>query len=125
MSIPTILVVENAPLVRKLVCRILEDAGFKTIQAPGGPGALALATSSVEHIDLLLTDIRMPSMNGPDLAVRLTALSPSTAVLLMSGESKQMVDKLGYPSIQKPFSPDELIAAVKALTAPPLKVSFS
>jgi two-component system cell cycle sensor histidine kinase/response regulator CckA len=115
----TILVVENAQLVRKLTCRILEAEGFTTLQAPGGQEALTLALGYPKRIDLLLTDIHMPSMNGPDLAIRFTALRPSTAVLLMSGEPKRMTEKLGYHSIQKPFLAAELIANIKALIATP------
>ena len=82
---PTVLVAEDEEIVRDLVQLTLERAGYRVLAASDGDEALALRTSSDEPIDILLTDMVMPGMNGAELAQRVLAASPQTPVVFMSG----------------------------------------
>ena len=81
----TILVVEDQDELRSLICEVLEDAGHTVLAAANGLEALARAESHGGAVDLLLTDVVMPGMNGRELAERLTALRPGLRVLFVSG----------------------------------------
>jgi two-component system, cell cycle sensor histidine kinase and response regulator CckA len=106
---PTILVVEDEPEILNL-CRIsLEKSGFTVITAGGPTEAITLAEENSGRIDLLLTDVVMPEMNGTDLSSKLSAISPGFRVLFMSGYSPDIVATYGVDSplvnvIRKPFT---------------------
>jgi CheY-like chemotaxis protein len=110
----TLLVVEDQPEVRQLTCSILKQFGYQILEASSGEEALCLAEAHVGHLDLLLTDVIMPGMNGLELAARLKAMRP-TPILLMSGYSDRMegVHDSGVTYIQKPFTPDTLVRTVR------------
>src|SRR2546421_5452291 len=80
----TILVVEDTALVLKTVCMILERAEFTVLAAGSAEEAMQLAAAT-KTIDLLLSDVMMPDMSGPDLALKLKELRPEMRVMLMSG----------------------------------------
>jgi DNA-binding response OmpR family regulator len=115
----TILVVEDDEQVRGVTERILRDHGYRVLEAAGGDAALSLAADDPIGIDLLISDVVMPGMNGPDLAARLRELRPSMRVLHMSGYTSG----IGGPDrrdelpelIEKPFTAAELVARVRAL----------
>lgn len=117
----TLLVVENEAAIKALVQMALERHGYVVLTAESGDEALRLAAAHSGPIDLLITDVVMPDLRGPELARRLVAQRPDLITLFMSG---YMDDALGEdPSalpvpvdfIQKPFSPSALAARVRDL----------
>jgi PAS domain S-box-containing protein len=108
----TILVAEDEPGVRKLVCETLEQLGYTVLQAADGHEALHILE---QHgpVHLLLTDVIMPVMGGPELAKRVNAFVPATKVMYMSGYTDDTLAFHGLPQadaayIQKPFTPTAL-----------------
>jgi signal transduction histidine kinase/FixJ family two-component response regulator len=114
----TILVVEDDDVVRQLVHDVLEENGYNVLSAEHGPAAVGLANNYENEIDLLITDVVMPQMNGPELASRLSLSRPELRVLYVSGYS---VDDMGEHGVlrenvqllQKPFSPQSLLQRVR------------
>jgi CheY-like chemotaxis protein len=113
-----ILLVEDNHAVRQFVRMALEQMGFCVFEAPDGPRALAFCEQSKERIDLLLSDVVMPHMKGPELAKRLLALYPSMKVILMSGypqdalgEDGRSINEFNYFS--KPFVPADLESKIR------------
>jgi CheY-like chemotaxis protein/two-component sensor histidine kinase len=116
----TILAVEDDPSVRGLVCEILETAGHSVLVASDGLDAIRVARGHPGPIDLVLTDVIMPAMNGRDLVDRLAATRPDVNVLYMTGHredtiANQGVLEPGVSLISKPFSRDDLLARIEAL----------
>ena len=110
----TILVVEGAADIRKLVQKILERAGFEVLTAADGSEALHIAEDYPRKIHLLLSDVIMPEISGPELAKQLKALRPEMKVILMSGYTQGMVVlNYGWYFIQKPFIPVALVGRIK------------
>jgi PAS domain S-box-containing protein len=115
----TILVVEDEPPVRELVCSLLAARGYNILQAESGPKALELWKSARERIDLVLTDLVMPDrMNGRELAEKLWAEQPKLKVIFTSGYSADVVGKDfvlhdGLNYLQKPYHPTKLAKAVR------------
>ncbi|MEA2518305.1 MAG: hypothetical protein QOF49_385 [Chloroflexota bacterium] len=110
----TVLLVEDELAVRRLTRRILEDRGYRVIDASGGAEALALARSHEGPIHLLLTDVVMPGMGGRELAALLARDRPRTCVVYMSGYPDDSVLQAEpgskIPFVQKPFTSDGLAA---------------
>ncbi len=116
----TILVVEDEPTVRKLVHAVLEEAGYGVLEASQGDEALAIVTRHQGTIDLLLTDVRMPGMDGFDLAEKIRSVSADTQVLFMSAytdDPRVLTASLCSDAmfLQKPFAPDALIQKMRKL----------
>ena len=109
----TILVVEDTPLVLKTVCMILERANFTVLDAASADEAIRHAGHG-KTIDLLLSDVTMPDISGPDLALKLKALRPEMRVILMSGypSGAMLVLNYGWYFIDKPFVAAQLVARV-------------
>jgi PAS domain S-box-containing protein len=114
----TILVVEDEDAVRTLASRVLGQQGYTVIEARHGLEALALFEAGVPTIDLVLTDVVMPSMSGPELIRQLGTIVPGIPVMYMSGYTEE--DKLqaglresDIPFLQKPFTPESLILRVR------------
>jgi CheY-like chemotaxis protein len=114
----TILVAEDEPAVRELVVRLLEAAGYDVVAAEDGSSALELAGS--HPVDLVLSDVVMPGMNGRELARELRIREPELPVLLMSGytDQRETTDD-GQPIdvLVKPFEREELLGRVGRLLA--------
>jgi len=116
-----ILVVDDDDGVRSLTSRVLKKHGYTAIEASGGEEALELYSQSEGKVTVLVSDVVMPGMQGPELAERLRSQSPQIKVLLMSGYSETLASSgrksNGRPSafLQKPFSPSDLIAEVEKL----------
>jgi signal transduction histidine kinase len=114
----TILVVEDEEIVRDLVCAVLEDQGYNVLCAADGLDALEQAEKFDGTIDLLVTDVIMPHLNGPELAARLVELRPGMKVLYVSGYSNNdignhgVLDR-GFELLQKPFTPQTLALKVR------------
>ena len=105
----TVLVVEDEPSLLKLNIRMLEKLGYRVLAAHSPGEALRLAEKHGSEIQLLLTDVVMPEMNGRDLAERLQSLYPGMKVLFMSGYTTTVIADRGVLDegvnfIQKPFS---------------------
>jgi two-component system, cell cycle sensor histidine kinase and response regulator CckA len=116
----TILLVEDETVVRQLVAEILETSGYAVLTAADGPSALELVRRHSDPIDLLLTDVVMPGMSGPDVAQAVMSLRPGTHVLYMSGYTDSAIGhhgvlEPGIAFLQKPFSADELTRKVRSL----------
>jgi PAS domain S-box-containing protein len=116
----TILVVEDEVMVRDLVVRLLGRLGYTCLEARDGREAHDLLTSSEDRVDLVVSDIVMPRMNGRELAQELAAARPGLPVLFMSGHTDdEMIrrDLLapGAPFIQKPFDAKMIAAKLQEL----------
>jgi CheY-like chemotaxis protein len=105
-----ILVVDDDEAVRTITVELLMDAGLLALEAASANEALALLRSNCP-IDLLLTDIVMPGMNGIELAAAAQAMRPGLRVLFMTGYARY-VPPLGARMLRKPFTADELVASV-------------
>jgi two-component system cell cycle sensor histidine kinase/response regulator CckA len=115
-----ILLVEDEDGVRKFVHTMLEKQGYTVLEAADSEDALSLVAHSPDRIDLLLTDVIMPRMNGPELAERITRLRPGLGVLFMSGYTDRTIrlqEGFGDESnfIQKPFTPNSLAQRLREL----------
>jgi two-component system cell cycle sensor histidine kinase/response regulator CckA len=113
----TILLVEDEQALREVTRRILVGAGYRVIVAASGPEALDAAAEHPGSIDLLLSDVIMPQMPGPQLAKLLVGVRPLVRVLLMSGFAQPILDSGGHLEdgtvlIEKPFSGPTLLAKV-------------
>ena len=120
----TILLVEDDDRVRALVANMLRKNGFAVLLASAGDQALEISVRHRGHINMLLTDVVMPGLNGRMLAERLTATRPETRVLYMSGYSDDEILRYGVKKatahfIQKPFSVDALLHKVRETLASP------
>ncbi len=119
-----ILLVEDDPIVRALIRRTLDRAGYRVAEAAGAGSALALAASGPAP-DLLLTDVGIPDASGPELAARLHRRWPGLRVLYMSGywsEGEAGEERLdpALNLVRKPFGREELLQRIRAaLDAPP------
>jgi len=118
----TILVVDDEELVLRAVAKQLRRMGYQVLEAGGGLAALELASNKDQRLDLLLTDLAMLGMNGPELAKRMTELRPETPVLYMSAHPQKHLVNLGWltpaePLLSKPFVYTELAAAVQQALA--------
>jgi PAS domain S-box-containing protein len=116
----TILLVEDETVVRQLVAEILESSGYSVLQAGDGPSALELLRRHTGPLDLLVTDVVMPGMSGPEVAQAVTSMRPGTHVLYTSGYTDQAIGHHGVlePDVaflQKPFSADDLNRKVRGL----------
>jgi DNA-binding NtrC family response regulator len=113
-ALETILVVDDNDMVLRTVVAILEHAGFQVLSADSGANAIALAGKLNKHIDLLLSDVEMPGMAGPDLGQALKLTRPDLHVMLMSGgaDGSLLVLNYGWAYIQKPFVALKLVKMV-------------
>ena len=114
----TILVVEDEEIVRDLVCAVLEEQGYHVLCAGDGLEALEMAESFDGAIHLLVTDVIMPHMNGPELAAKLSHVRPATKVLYVSGYSDNDIGDHGvlnphFELLQKPFTPQTLARKIR------------
>jgi DNA-binding NtrC family response regulator len=114
-TLETILLVEDHTVLRKLVKQILDDAGFTVIAASSSKQAIKLEAEFPGTIHLLLSDVRMPGMTGPNLAKRLKEGRPQMRVVLMSGYpgGALLVLNYGWHYIEKPFVPAVLVRKIK------------
>jgi CheY-like chemotaxis protein len=117
----TVLLVEDEETVRSMAKTCLEMSGYRVIEASDGVEALHIVRTQTAPIDLLLTDVVMPFMTGPELAEQITSFFPKIKVLYMSGYSDREFDEASVqPSsgnyLQKPFSPHALTAKLHELS---------
>ena len=119
----TILVVEDGDAVRDLVCLMLVQNGYRVLEARDGHHALRVCETRPEPIQLVLTDLVMPNMQGADLAERLRRARPDLRILLMSGYANESVaPRLGRDAVAflpKPFTSVELVEKVRQVLDAP------
>jgi two-component system cell cycle sensor histidine kinase/response regulator CckA len=120
----TVLIVEDDRNVRTVTVLALKDQVGRVLEAPDGPSALALVEREQGNIDLLLTDMMMPEMNGRELAEKLRAKLPKLKILFASGYTDDETLRDGvlgsnYSFLQKPFTPQTLSAKVREMLAQP------
>ncbi len=106
-----LLVVEDQAEVRRFVAEVLRGAGCRVHEAEDAKEALQIAETE-DRLDLLLTDVSMPGMDGEELARELTRRLPGLRVLLMSGYSRRE-QALEWPVLAKPFAPERLVEEVR------------
>jgi two-component system, cell cycle sensor histidine kinase and response regulator CckA len=111
-----VLVAEDEDTIRRLVGEVLSRNGYAVFAAPNGEEALRLLDEHAEEIDMLLTDVVMPGMSGPDLARAAASRKPSLRVLFTSGYTNEPDEAFDDPDVEfigKPFSPQSLVAKVR------------
>jgi two-component system cell cycle sensor histidine kinase/response regulator CckA len=114
----TILIVEDEQIVRDLAKKVLVQAGYRVLSAKNGRDALLVCKRMKDEVDLLVSDVIMPGMNGLELAKKMFFIQPKIKVLYMSGYSDraiihEAVVKKGTNFIQKPFTPEVLLQKVR------------
>jgi hypothetical protein len=115
----TILVVEDEDNVRALLTSMLKKQGYQVLQSPGPEEAVRICREYQRTIHLLLTDVVMPGMSGPDLADHLVLSRPEMKVMFMSGYADSAIARHRIrpdtPFIQKPFLPEALYRKLREL----------
>ena len=119
MSAMSILVVDDEELVRRATAEMLRSLGHRVVEAEGGEEALALLAKDV-GLDAVVTDYKMPRMDGGDLAHRIRADRPDMPILLISGYTGAADPINGLPRLNKPFGLIELAAALDQATRSPI-----
>jgi two-component system cell cycle sensor histidine kinase/response regulator CckA len=114
----TVLIAEDDESVRKILVKLLQYKGYRTLEASNGLDALEKAESCPHPIDLLLTDVMMPKMNGNELAESLAKKRPSMKVIFISGYPNEILAHQGVEAqditlIQKPFTSDHLTQKIR------------
>ena len=118
-KVPTVLVVDDEPTLRKLMQLVLERAGFRVLTAQNGYDAMDVSESHLGAIDVLVSDVMMPGMDGPTLVDELRETDPNLPVLFVTGSWERVpVHQDGpFPIIEKPFSPGNLVLTIRRLLA--------
>jgi CheY-like chemotaxis protein len=112
-----VLLVEDDGAGRAVAARVLRAAGYAVVEAPRGEEALRRVQGG-EPVDVVLTDLVLPDLDGAELAARLRAVRSGLAVVFMSGYAgdararEQVLDR-SATFVQKPFTPDELLGAIR------------
>jgi CheY-like chemotaxis protein len=117
VPVPTVLLVEDEDVVRAGIRRLLEREGYNVVEAQNGAQALQLLDTTADQVALVLTDLRMPVMDGRQLAAALARLRPNLPIVFMSGFTAQLMDlRLVSPHLAflaKPFRDTDLLATVR------------
>jgi len=113
---PVVLVVDDEPMVRRVMVAALRER-YLVLEAANGREALALVEVAGDGVSIVVTDVRMPTMDGPALAGALARRERPPAILFVSGFAGE--GELPGPLLQKPFLPLDLLAAVARLAAAP------
>ncbi|KMM85392.1 Response regulator receiver domain-containing protein [Pseudomonas taetrolens] len=111
----TILVVEDDDIVRMLIVDVLQELGFSVLEADGSARAIELLEDTNQRIDLLMTDVGLPGMDGRALAQKARELRQSLPILFASGYADTVEVEEGMAIIGKPFSIDQLRDKVKSM----------
>lgn len=109
----TILVVEDQPATAQITRILLESWGYRVLEARGGREALGIYDQCDGAIDLLLTDVIMPGMNGPQLAEELLNRNPELRIVYMSGYPSDELKDRSNAFLPKPFNPASLSKMIR------------
>ena len=114
----TVLLVDDDNSILDIIRDLLETLGYRVLACPSATEAISLAKNRTDAIDLLITDVVMPKINGQDLAVKLQGIFPGIKILFMSGYTASVIAnrgvlKEGLRFIQKPFSKEHLAVKVR------------
>ena len=120
---PTVMIVDDEPLVLDLIRRILTEAGYETLTCAGGVAALEFVAERTAPIDVLLTDLKMPDVDGWTVASAVKGRWSSVGVVFMSGYCGIAADGNTYLSLddcflQKPFTRATLLSALVRVYGP-------
>jgi two-component system cell cycle sensor histidine kinase/response regulator CckA len=119
----TLLIVEGDTQLRRLLCKVVTDASHRILEASNAQQALQLVAAYANPIDLLLTDVMIPGMHGPELMDRLRHSRPDVKVLFISGHDRGLIgDLVRDPAVAflpKPFTPKALLNGINKLMASP------
>jgi len=109
-----VLLAEDEPMVRNMLLRLLRSWGHRVVSASNGREGMQIAEEHKGPIDVLISDVTMPEMDGLELAEKLKARRPELQVILLSGyPPAEIVLQRGWKFIQKPFQLQELRVAVR------------
>jgi len=113
----TVLLVDDDEAIRQITAHILRQSGFTVLVAQGPEEAIGICRRPGTAIDLILTDVIMPTMNAGEMIPILMGHQPAAKVLCMSGYTADIIEgrgKIGegVPFVQKPFSPDKLLQEI-------------
>ncbi|VVO10548.1 Sensor kinase CckA [Pseudomonas fluorescens] len=114
-TLSTILVVEDDAIVRMLIVDVLEELEFTVLEADGSEQALEILVDTAKHIDLMMTDVGLPGMDGRELALEARKMRPELPILFASGYAESIDVPDGMHVIGKPFSIDQLRDKVKGI----------
>jgi len=125
----TLLIVEDEPELLLLAKTVMSGCGYRVLTAGSPEEALRIVESDASRIDLLVTDVVMPAMNGRELSERIGAMRPDIRVLYISGYTADIIARQGIVPedvmlLEKPFSPQEFAAKVRAVLDGPEKSHF-
>ena len=112
---PAILLADDDEGSRTLLVRALQRSGFEVLEASCGLEALALFDANAGRIRLLITDVMMPDLRGPDVAARLRRLMPALPVLYVTGYAERQGIDRDDQLMQKPFTTSSFIATVNGI----------
>jgi CheY-like chemotaxis protein len=117
----TVLIVEDEPVVRGLIVEVLEDLGYRTLEAADGPAGLKILQSK-QPIDLLVTDVGLPGVNGRQVADQAREWRPDLKVLFITGYAENATRAAGFldfgmEMITKPFAVEALGQRVRSILA--------
>jgi CheY-like chemotaxis protein len=120
---PAVLIVEDEDSLRSALRRLLQNEGYTVLEASNGAKALEFLTGTeAAGVKLVLTDLRMPVMDGRQLAAALARMRPTLPIILMSGFTAQLMDmRLVSPHLAflpKPFRNDDLLATIRSRIEP-------
>jgi two-component system, cell cycle sensor histidine kinase and response regulator CckA len=113
----TVLVVDDEDTTRQTITRMLEAGGFTVVTATNGAEALERLETDSDDIDIVLSDVTMPEMNGIDLSYHIRDRFPTMPVAIVSGDvselEKTIIGRADVPFIKKPFHAESLYSAVR------------
>ena len=115
----TILLVDDDLALRKVLVDVLRGEGYQVIVAADGKSALSLARKHDGPIDLLVTDVMMPKLDGFDLQERILQERQDLRILVMSGALDEEIKGEDFALLRKPFGPEDLVERVKQILAAP------
>src|SRR4051812_42069415 len=114
----TILLIDDEPAVREVIARGLQENGYRVLEGMDGTEGMEILQDHADEIDLVITDVAMPGMNGIDLAHRALRLRPYLPFIFVSGQPREVLPDLGtleqdHQLLEKPFTPESLVACVR------------
>jgi two-component system, cell cycle sensor histidine kinase and response regulator CckA len=117
-SIPSVLIVDDQPVVRRMAHRLLSEQGFRVFEAASGEEAMEVLATAPSGVDLVVVDVVMPVADGIQVTRRIQERWPSQPVLYMSAHPAQVLAQYGLaeldvPFLAKPFTRDELLKKVQ------------